>query len=164
VSTDPAFSVADDVPVTVPAGGSADVEVQFTPTTAGDCTGTLYVRSVNSTELVAQVVGVKGSGLEPTPVVDLAVDEFALGKVKPNPSSGAVQIAFAVPREGRVRLRVLDIQGRVVALLADGVRAPGRYQGVWDGRRAQGGVAAGLYFVHFEAGGKSLVRRFALTR
>ena len=92
------------------------------------------------------------------------VSKFALLLVAPSPSRGVVRIEFTVGRETRVRLGVLDVQGRVTALLADGVYQPGLYQAAWDGRSEVGTSPAGIYFVRYEAAGKNSVRRFLLVR
>ncbi len=94
------------------------------------------------------------------------VKEFELGPVEPNPSRGErIAIRYAVAREANVSLSVHDVQGRSVAELAGGVFRPGRYQAVWSGEVEQGGRApAGIYFVRFQAPGKSFVKRVAIAR
>lgn len=94
----------------------------------------------------------------------LPVAEFALEPVSPNPSHGPVAIAFAVARETPVKVSVIDISGRRVATLVDGVREAGLHRFVWNGVANGGRVSAGLYFVSYEAGGLKFTRRFALTR
>jgi hypothetical protein len=90
--------------------------------------------------------------------------EFALGSIFPNPAIGPARIAFDVPREARVRLTVVDLQGRVVATLEDGVRSAGRYLSIWDGRTSGRRAVAGMFFVRLDAGGRTFTRRLALTR
>lgn len=90
--------------------------------------------------------------------------EFALGAVVPNPSHGAVQFEYALPRESRVRVSILDVQGREVAVLASGVQPAGRHMVNWSAVRTGSTVARGLYFVRYEAGGKVFSRRFAIVR
>jgi hypothetical protein len=92
------------------------------------------------------------------------VREFALSRISPNPANGPASIDFAVPQQSKVRLSVLDVQGRVVAVLVDGVVKAGRHQAVWNGNGTHGTTRAGMYFVRFEAGGKSFVKRVALTQ
>ena len=92
------------------------------------------------------------------------VREFALSRISPNPTNGPASIDFAVPQQSQVRLSVLDVQGRVVAVLVDGVVKAGRHQAVWNGNGTHGTTRAGMYFVRFEAGGKSFVKRVALTQ
>lgn len=93
-----------------------------------------------------------------------ASNGFELVSVAPNPSRGAVSVEFTVPREAMVKLTVLDVQGRLVALLADGQKPPGRYLTSWDGTGVSGRAAAGLYFVRYEAPGMRAVRRVVLAR
>lgn len=88
--------------------------------------------------------------------------EFALTNVAPIPSAGPVTIEFAVPRLSRVRLEVLDVQGRSIARLVDGARPPGRHQVVWTGGSSQGVTPAGVYFVRLAYPGGSRVRRVVL--
>ena len=92
------------------------------------------------------------------------VREFALSRISPNPTNGPASIDFAVPQQSKVRLSVLDVQGRVVAVLVDGVVKAGRHQAVWNGNGTHGTTRAGMYFVRYEAGGKSFVKRVALTQ
>jgi len=70
---------------------------------------------------------------------------------RPNPFNPRVQVAFALAREGHVTLRVHDLQGRVVARLADARFTSGRNVVTWDGRDVEGRPAAsGTYFVVLE--------------
>jgi hypothetical protein len=58
----------------------------------------------------------------------------------------------------------VDVQGRVVATLVDGIVPAGRHEAAWDG--AAGGRAAGpgLYFVRLDACGRRAVRSLVLLR
>jgi hypothetical protein len=82
--------------------------------------------------------------------------------VTPNPASGAVTVEYAVASAAPVRVSVLDVQGRRVAILADEWLAPGRYRATWTGGGA-GGRAAGTYFVRLEAGAERASRRVTIT-
>lgn len=92
------------------------------------------------------------------------VKEFALSRVAPNPTSGPATINLAVARQARVKLSVLDVQGRVVAVLVDGVLKAGRHQVTWSGEALRGRAAAGVYFVRYEVPGQNFVKRIVLTR
>jgi hypothetical protein len=92
------------------------------------------------------------------------VTEVMLLPVVPNPTLGPARVAYALPQAGAVRLRVLDVRGRVVATLADGARNPGRYAVRWDGTAAADHIAAGLYFIELQAAGKHLTRRVLVVR
>jgi hypothetical protein len=96
--------------------------------------------------------------LPPPAPVAMAPRVLALAPPAPNPARGALRFSFDLPRAMRVRLEVLDVQGRMVAELAEGEFGPGRHERVWD--RATGrGRAAGLYFVRLVTAEGRLVRR-----
>jgi hypothetical protein len=99
-----------------------------------------------------------------TGVGDQATAEIALAPINPNPMRGAGTIHFTLARESRVRLSILDVQGRVVAVLADGARTAGRHSIDWNGSGRSGALGSGIYFVRLETPGRSLVRRVALMR
>lgn len=99
-----------------------------------------------------------------TPDVESPPAEFALDRLWPSPGSGPVHVAFSLPRDAGARLSVLDLQGREVSVLADGVVPAGRHERVWDGRSRGGPAPAGIYFVRFAVDGRTWVRRVALTR
>lgn len=96
------------------------------------------------------------------PLPDLPA-EFALEHVRPNPASGPVHVAFALPVAAQVRLAVYDLQGREVGVLADGVIEAGRHERQWGGA-GLGSARSGVYFARFSADGRVWSRRFALLR
>ena len=91
-------------------------------------------------------------------VVGEATD-VVLRPVAPNPSSGGARVAFAVAEAGPVRLTVVDVRGREVAVLVDGERAAGAHEA-----RLDGGLAPGVYVVRLEAAGRVLTQRAAVVR
>jgi hypothetical protein len=88
------------------------------------------------------------------------VPALAITAVAPNPTATAVRVAFAVPETGRARVSVLDVRGREVAVLVDGVTEAGRHEAVLDGA----GLAAGVYLVRLEAGGAVATQPAAVVR
>lgn len=82
----------------------------------------------------------------------------------PNPSFGPIRVDFVVGQKLPVLLTVIDVQGRVVATLVDGMVEPGSYQANWSGAAPRGTAAPGLYFVRFHAGERTVSRRFVLSR
>jgi hypothetical protein len=91
------------------------------------------------------------------------VTEFALTAISPNPTHDMARVDYAVARQATVRLSVLDLQGREVVRLVDGVQAPGRHQATWTGETARGRAPAGLYFCRLDAGGVRMTRKFTLV-
>ena len=88
----------------------------------------------------------------------------ALSHIVPNPSSGPIDVEFALPRAGNVSLRLLDPRGRVVATLSNGTRAAGRHRLGWNGVTSSGPLAAGVYFVELRADGVVRSQRVVLAR
>jgi glucose/arabinose dehydrogenase len=85
---------------------------------------------------------------------------FALSPLSPNPSTGHSLVTFAVPASTHVRLTLTDVQGREVAVLADGLREAGRYTAALEA----GDLRAGMYFVRMRAKGVELSRRLAIVK
>jgi hypothetical protein len=74
--------------------------------------------------------------------------------VMPNPARGASTVRLALERDSRIRVQVLDVAGREVARLADGVRPAGEHTFTWSGVTNRGSkAAAGLYLVRVSGDG-----------
>lgn len=130
--------------------GTANAYVKVT---AHDGNGNSGADESNASFTIVDVAGVGDVG---------AV--FALGRVSPNPSPGPTTVAYSLAREAHVKLSIVDVQGRQVAVLADGVLTAGQHTANWDGRIAGGRAPAGLYFARYQTPERTFVRRFALTR
>jgi len=64
-----------------------------------------------------------------------------------------------------VSLAILDVQGRRVRSLVDGMQAAGAHDVSWGGEMDDGHPAAdGVYFYRLETGGKATSRKLALVR
>ena len=61
-SSHPDFTIAAPVPVTLDPGESVAGDVSFEPTAGGLLEGTIYARSVESYEVIAQPIEVRGFG------------------------------------------------------------------------------------------------------
>jgi hypothetical protein len=107
-----------------------------------------------------------GLAFQPNPLADAppsaAPLDFELAPLAPNPARDPVRAAFALPRESHVRLSVIDLQGREVAVLADGTYPAGRHEATWDTHA--GRVPAGVYFVRMVVGGRTWMRRLVRMR
>ncbi len=88
---------------------------------------------------------------------------FRLYPPFPNPAAGASTIAFDLPAERHVSVRVFDVTGHLVRVLLDGTRPAGRHLVRWDGGDAgQRRVPAGMYFTQVEAGESSATTKIVL--
>lgn len=88
------------------------------------------------------------------------VTEFALATPAPNPTAGRATVSFALPVTSTVRLALVDVQGREVAVLTDREHEAGRYTASLDASD----LRAGLYFIRMAAGHVTLTRRLILVR
>ena len=68
-----------------------------------------------------------------------------LVKVYPNPATGLTRVSYALAKDARVRISVLDITGRVVDNLVDQVVGAGYHTAFFKSE-----VPAGVYFVQME--------------
>ena len=105
--------------------------------------------------------------LRPTVEVAVGLDvlrrptALAAGLVFPNPSRGAVTVPLELPDAMAVWADVIDVRGRVVAVLAAGETLEAGYPEL---RWAAAGAAPGLYLVRVRTDGAVALARFTLTR
>ncbi|MBU8871400.1 MAG: hypothetical protein KOO60_11100 [Gemmatimonadales bacterium] len=122
----------------------------------------LPYRTVVLQEILAYF-GIVGNPQDASAVPD--VMRFSVGN-HPNPFNPQTTIAFELPRQESVRLRVFDVGGRLVKELIGGeIYNQGRHEAVWNGRDGGGKiVASGTYFYCLEAGELSETRRMVLIK
>ncbi|MEM6785851.1 MAG: T9SS type A sorting domain-containing protein, partial [Bacteroidota bacterium] len=70
-------------------------------------------------------------------------EAFVLGVPYPNPTATSVAVPLALPETAEVRVAVVDLLGREVAVLAEGRRAAGTHALAFE----TGGLAPGVYVV-----------------
>ncbi len=70
----------------------------------------------------------------------------------PNPFNPVTSIAYSVPEDGPVALRIYDVAGRLVRnLVDDGAMTTGEFHATWNGVDDSGhAVAGGVYFARLE--------------
>jgi glucose/arabinose dehydrogenase len=144
-------------------------EIATERTVAGDAEEALDRSVTPGSTYFYRLSGTDASGAVTTfaPIAATAGETFtslALARITPNPSTGPIEVEFVMPRADEASLRLLDLQGRVVATLASGPRAAGRHRVPWSGNTAQGRVAAGLYFLELRSNGSVRTQRVVLAR
>ena len=85
----------------------------------------------------------------------------------PNPFNPSTTLRFdlggAAPQ--RARLRVYDVEGRLVRTVLDRTLSPGRYAQPWDGRDDSGrSAASGVYLYRLDTPAEGLSRKMVLVR
>lgn len=83
----------------------------------------------------------------------------------PNPAAPGTTIRFRLHRPEFVRLAVVDVNGRVVRTLREGMMAAGDHQESWDGTAGAGvGAAPGVYLVTLRTSEGTRTQRVTLSR
>jgi len=103
-------------------------------------------------------VGTSGSGLLERSINDFVTSiqsktantpcGYLLSQNYPNPFNPSTTIAFSVPKETHVTLRIYDILGREITTLVNEKLQAGSYSKVWNAT----GYSSGVYFYRIEAG------------
>lgn len=90
---------------------------------------------------------------------------FEFAPVRPNPGSAIQDLRFRLPLGGPVRLRIVDVSGRVLWSRAWETLGAGEHHVAWAGRDDSGrAVSAGLFFARLETPFGVRTRRFTRTR
>ena len=96
---------------------------------------------------------------------NLLPDEYALLQNYPNPFNPSTLIQYAIPRSGRVDLRVYDILGREIATLLNN---EAREEGLHELQFDASSLSSGVYFyqldVHSEEGNFSATKKLLLMK
>lgn len=91
-----------------------------------------------------------------------AVQDLAAG---PNPFSSSTTLRFTTTQPGEVRIRVLDVSGRLVRNLLATRLEPGAHEATWDAAGASGErVQNGIYFLQVLSAGHSEVVKVTVRR
>jgi hypothetical protein len=86
-------------------------------------------------------------------------------EVAPNPFSTAARIALSLPEETETSIRIYDVAGRCVRVLAEGRLMSGRHPFLWEGTDERGKrLSPGLYFIRANVGKSRVTRKVILVR
>jgi len=89
----------------------------------------------------------------------------ALVDITPNPFNPQTKITYNLTREGRVQLKVYDLQGYLVRSLVDGSRSSGRHTETWNGIDDAGSrVASGLCVARLTTAGGTQMMKMTLLK
>jgi len=137
---------------TVAAGSAGGLAVVWSDLRNG--TADLYFRTIDD----QSGISAEGSAVEADGGVRLAAPS-------PNPFSSSTRIGFVLARDARAVIRAYDVEGRLVATLADGTYGAGAHSVDWDGKMPAGKRAAtGIYFVRCSSPIGEDVRRVVIAR
>ncbi len=132
--------------------------------TANTASTTLTFSSLETGSTGPSIDSVTVSTANPVDAGPLETVEAALSRMAPNPIVDVGHVDFGVTRPGAVTLRVLDVAGREVAVLAKGRFTPGAYHASWDGHDGARRAPAGVYLVELRTANARRVQRVVLLR
>ncbi|MEM1054393.1 MAG: T9SS type A sorting domain-containing protein [Bacteroidota bacterium] len=95
-------------------------------------------------------------------VAESHVEAFAFGlsEVAPNPVQQEGRVAFSLAEGGEAEVAVFDVQGRQVAVLAEGRHEAGQHEVIWPA----GSLAPGVYVVRLLSDTEVATRRAVVVR
>jgi len=101
-----------------------------------------------------------------TTVVNRAIPAaFALHPNYPNPFNPATNIAFALPVDSKVSLKIYNIAGQLVRTVVNQTMPAGNHTVTWDGTNSSGDkVASGIYFYRLNADSFSKTMKMVMTK
>src|SRR5690606_20889287 len=86
--------------------------------------------------------------------------EFRMLPAYPNPFNPSTSIRWAMPDEGHVKVRVMDMLGRQVGVIGDAMYGPGEHGIQFDAV----GLSSGIYLVVVESLGNVGVQKVLLVK
>lgn len=100
------------------------------------------------------------TGVEDEPPYKEMPSQFVLCQNFPNPFNASTEIRYELKKSGKVRLSVLDLHGRVIRALVNGVQSGGLKREVWDGKEGSGReVPSGIYLILLDAENQTEIRK-----
>ncbi|MBN2543851.1 T9SS type A sorting domain-containing protein [bacterium] len=92
-------------------------------------------------------------------------ESFELDTNYPNPFNASTTIPFKIHESGKLKLIILDINGRTINTLVDQNLVPGSYKVVWNCKDEQNiDVPTGVYFCRMESSQESKTKKMILLK
>ncbi len=119
----------------------------------------LYVAipwDMQSMNVTIHGANVMGSSESNTP----RLADFRLESNYPNPFNANTTIRFTIPQSGYVTLKVFDVLGREIRVIANGILPAGSYERVFNAD----GLPSGIYFARLSMGNRCQMKKMVLLR
>lgn len=153
------FSVVSITPATIPAGGLANVRVQFAPKSAGLASAELTFPNSGPCEESAVIVDLSGEGVV-SAVKEISSGGMWLDQNYPNPFVSATTFNYSLPSESTIRISLSDMTGNVVKELVSGRVSAGEHSVSFDASQ----LASGKYIYMLECGNSRLSKNLVLSK
>jgi hypothetical protein len=116
----------------------------------------LHVKGSTNPRFLITIDPASATSSEPS----VRVTELALSQNYPNPFNPTTAVRFSLPSATNVVLGVYDVNGRLVDVIARGMKAAGEHTISWNAA----GRASGVYMLKLEAQGQVLTRKMTLLK
>ena len=93
-------------------------------------------------------------------VVDYAPQSISLSKAYPNPFNPSTTINMNLHQDGFASVKVYNLMGQLVAVLAEGNMTANTYSLTWDAKD----VPSGVYMVRAESAGNTVTEKVMLVK
>jgi hypothetical protein len=156
-------SAMNDIGYCIAAGGSGSTAGAGSFSSTIDFGGA-PLTSVGLTDIYVASFELSSNGIENAATPPMLADLY---RASPNPLTAWTRIRYRIERAEFVSLVILDVQGRHVRKLVDGMQAPRAwgFDVVWDGTDDAGRpMSSGVYFYRLEIGDRSLARKLVMVR
>ncbi|RPI13373.1 MAG: T9SS C-terminal target domain-containing protein [Ignavibacteriae bacterium] len=138
--------------------GANDFDVYFTPNNipgSASCIVTMTYQGQSISQdfgVVANPIGVKQ--------ISSVLKDFSLSQNYPNPFNPSSKINFSIPKRDFVELKVYDMLGKEVMVLANGYMSAGEYEVQFDAS----GLSSGMYFYRMQSGDYISVKKMTFIK
>ncbi|MBC8416483.1 MAG: T9SS type A sorting domain-containing protein [Candidatus Cloacimonetes bacterium] len=83
----------------------------------------------------------------------------------PNPFNPTTTIAYSLPNDGMIELRVYNIKGQLVKTLVSGEQLAGSYEVVWNGKdNNDKSVSSGIYFYKLSTRDETIMKKILMLK
>jgi hypothetical protein len=83
----------------------------------------------------------------------------------PNPFNPTTTIAYSLPNDGMIELKVFNIKGQLVKTLVKGEQLAGSYETVWNGKDNNGkNVSSGIYFYKLSTEDDTIMKKMLMLK
>lgn len=151
-------------PVTLNAGESVDLELEFSATNLGNYYANLQIdNTLTGSTYIPIFFQVITVGIEDE--INVPV-EYTVSQNYPNPFNPTTNINYTLKENGNVKITVFNSLGQQVKTLVNDFKNVGiRHSVTWDGTDSKGNsVSSGTYFYKIESGSFTQTRKMLLVK
>ena len=157
------YGVGTDTAIALYPPGNSEIYIYFSklPGLTGSSVTKWKVERVSNPSLQSPEVAFSvTSGPIGITQLSTTVSSFSLSQNYPNPFNPNTKINFSIPRSEFVSLRVYDMLGREVKVIANSLMSPGEYEADFDAK----GLSSGMYYYSLRAGDFVDVKKMVLVK